>query len=392
MHGDRHVWEFQWVRDLAVAGLLVGLVWLAYSLRAVTLPVLLGLALAYVVNPVVGHASDRWRVPRWASTLAILVSAIAILGGLLVYLLPKLVMQVVRLIQSVPTYLRELAGVMGVNWRGLVERVEERLASALPAVAGAEPASPATEPATAPADPGRLPSVELAEVGGLLMNALTASRAIVGSAIQLGSYVALFCLILVFSFFFFSWKFERILAWFASFIPNQRRARALALASRMDRAVSSFLRGRLIQGALLGAALSLGWWLCGVPYWLVLGMGSGFLNLIPFVAVAMWPVAVVLTWTDQLSAGAALDPVHVLVLPSLVYIVCQGLDAWVLEPLVQGQATNLDPLSVLLAVIAGGALGGLLGMLVAIPVAACLKILSQEELLPRFRRYMQANE
>ena len=55
------------------------------------------------------------------------------------------------------------------------------------------------------------------------------------------------------------------------------------------------------------------------------------------------------------------------------------------EPLVQGQATNLDPLTVMLVVLVGGTLAGLLGMLLAIPLAACEKILSREWLLPKLR-------
>ena len=60
------------------------------------------------------------------------------------------------------------------------------------------------------------------------------------------------------------------------------------------------------------------------------------------------------------------------------------------EPIVQGRVTNLDPLTVLLSVLVGGALAGLLGMVLAIPIAACIKILSQEVLVPRLREYAAA--
>jgi len=83
--------------------------------------------------------------------------------------------------------------------------------------------------------------------------------------------------------------------------------------------------------------------------------------------------------------GAGFSIWAVFVAPSLAYLVVQALDGWVVEPLVQGRATNLDPLSVLLAVLVGGALAGLAGMLVAIPVAACAKILGQEVVVPRLR-------
>ena len=77
--------------------------------------------------------------------------------------------------------------------------------------------------------------------------------------------------------------------------------------------------------------------------------------------------------------------------PTLVYGVGQGLDAWVIEPVVQGQATDLDALTVLLVVLAGGAVAGLLGLLLAIPVAACIKILWHEVAGPRLRAIARAS-
>jgi len=75
----------------------------------------------------------------------------------------------------------------------------------------------------------------------------------------------------------------------------------------------------------------------------------------------------------------------VLLLPTVVYVVAQTIDGWVVEPLVQGKATEMGTLTVLLVVMIGGSLGGLIGLLIAIPVAACIKILCVELLLPYLR-------
>jgi predicted PurR-regulated permease PerM len=68
--------------------------------------------------------------------------------------------------------------------------------------------------------------------------------------------------------------------------------------------------------------------------------------------------------------------------PVLVFAVVQALDGWVLTPMIAGKATNLDPVTIFVAVLAGGSVLGAYGMLLAIPVAACIKILIQESLLP----------
>jgi predicted PurR-regulated permease PerM len=153
---------------------------------------------------------------------------------------------------------------------------------------------------------------------------------------------------------------------------------------QMDKSVAAFIRGRLVQALVMAVVLSIGWWIAGVPSWLLLGVLSGALNLVPFAAVVGFLAALVLAIVDSVAGGGF--SVWVLVWPTVVYVFAQGLDGWVVEPIVQGKATDLDPVSVLLAVMIGGALAGLLGMLIAIPTAACIKILSREVILPRLRR------
>jgi predicted PurR-regulated permease PerM len=115
------------------------------------------------------------------------------------------------------------------------------------------------------------------------------------------------------------------------------------------------------------------------------------LNLIPFAAVIGFLAALVLVLVDTAAGGAGFG-IWTLIWPTAVYVFAQGLDGWVVEPLVQGKATDLDPVSVLIAVMVGGALAGLLGMLIAIPTAACIKILSREVILPRLRKLAAGGE
>ena len=161
----------------------------------------------------------------------------------------------------------------------------------------------------------------------------------------------------------------------------------------MDRTIAAFVRGRLVPAVVMGVLLSVGWWLVGVPYWLLLGMLSGMLNLVPLVAAVGWLAAVLLALLHHLSNSAVPGveaaetgfTIWVVLWPTVVYLAAQAVDGWIVEPIVQGKATDLDPLTVLLAVLIGGALAGLVGLIVAVPVAACIKILSQQVILPRIR-------
>jgi predicted PurR-regulated permease PerM len=73
--------------------------------------------------------------------------------------------------------------------------------------------------------------------------------------------------------------------------------------------------------------------------------------------------------------------------PCLVFGLVQFLEGYVLLPLIAGKATDLDPVSIFVAVLAGAALAGVYGMLLSIPVAACLKIYLREVVMPRLRAW-----
>jgi len=78
--------------------------------------------------------------------------------------------------------------------------------------------------------------------------------------------------------------------------------------------------------------------------------------------------------------------------PVAVYVGAQLLDDWLLSPLIQGKTTGMDTPTILFASFAGGALGGVYGLLLAIPVAACIRILLKEVFWPRFRAWGKGKE
>ena len=103
---DRHLWEFRWVRDLAILLVVVLLLSLVYSIRSITAPIVIGLGLAYVFNPLVNWASRWHRVPRWASTAAAMRAAIAAVLGIANYARPRLRDQIKGMIADLTKFLR----------------------------------------------------------------------------------------------------------------------------------------------------------------------------------------------------------------------------------------------------------------------------------------------
>jgi predicted PurR-regulated permease PerM len=205
-------------------------------------------------------------------------------------------------------------------------------------------------------------------------------------ALGWASYLLIAAVVVVFCFFFFVWKWDALVTWFLPYIPASRRARVVEVVGKMDASVSAFIRGRLVQSVVVAIVLSVGWAVTDVPYWLLLGLAGAALNLVPYAAMAVWPVAVLLATVD----GYAENDFSLwwdVIGASVVYLIAQSLDAYVVEPVVQGKATNLDPLTVLLVVLVGGSLAGLMGMLLAIPIAACVRIVARELVLPKMRQW-----
>ncbi|MCC6679624.1 MAG: AI-2E family transporter [Phycisphaeraceae bacterium] len=403
---------FQWLivslAALAVAAFVLPLVLgLLYAARSVLVPVLAAFALAYIVNPLVNLLHRRLKVRRSLGTAAVMVLAVALVLVVLLLISKPLAQQAGQLVgwlkNDWPTKLQEVLQ-QTQDATADDKTIAPQTDGSELQTNGSEAQPDNTEAQTDNAAPppwwlkwvnreqvhdwaGRgseaLANLDWKQVWSLLVSSLDIGVGTVGTAISFTSYLALAAVVTAFCFFFFSWKFQPLCDWFVPFIPRSHRDKTLELLGKMDQTVAAFIRGRLVQATVMGIVLSVGWWIAGVPGFLLLGLLSGALNLIPFAAVIGCAAAVALSAYGAVAGGQF--TLWVLLWPVLVYAIAQTLDGWVVEPLVQGKATDLDPVTVLLVVMLGAALGGLLGMMLAIPVAACAKILSKEVLLPKLR-------
>ena len=200
-----------------------------------------------------------------------------------------------------------------------------------------------------------------------------------------------------FFFFVFSLSWPAVLTFGDQLLPGKHKDRLHFLLGKMDLAVAGFVRGRLLICGLLGLVFGLGWTLVGVPHAIALGVVIALLTLIPYASSLGLPLAWMLLY-GSLAQDLAQDGFYVadggiiwwkfILFPALIYFLAQFLDDWVLSPKIQGDATGLDTASIIVAVMAGGNLMGMYGMLLAIPVAACIRILLTEELWPRLQAWL----
>jgi predicted PurR-regulated permease PerM len=160
----------------------------------------------------------------------------------------------------------------------------------------------------------------------------------------------------------------------------------------MDKAVGGYFRTRFIIALVMGVLYSVGWGLAGVPYWLLIGMLGGLLGIIPYAAGFAWLAAMLLRFLELENGITGVnDALSVFLWPTLVYAIVQASDDWGLTPWLQGRQLEMNFVTIILAVLIGGAVAGLLGMLLAVPTAACVRIYWSEVMRPRLATYAESH-
>lgn len=200
-------------------------------------------------------------------------------------------------------------------------------------------------------------------------------------------YITFTLFLTAFFFFFISSGWNQFITFSSKFIPDEHHDFTVHLLHRFDRAVSGFIRGRLTIAFIQSIVFSLGYWIIGVPAPVLLGVAVAVLSIVPYAALVGIPVSIGLLWLED-RTGIRGSILWTLGAPVAFYFIGQALDDYVWTPLIQGKSTGMDTPTILFATLAGGALMGVYGLLLAIPLAACIKILLEEVFWPRFQDWI----
>lgn len=154
-------------------------------------------------------------------------------------------------------------------------------------------------------------------------------------------------------------------------IPPAHRDETLGVLDKIGEALGAFFRGQLLVATFVGVASALALtWPVRLPFAILVGLIAGILNLVPLIGpfIAMVPAVALglLSGTPSKALGAA-----------VALLIVQQVDNHLISPNVMGRTVRLHPVTVMLALLVGGTIAGILGMLVVIPVVAAVKILAQ---------------
>lgn len=152
-----------------------------------------------------------------------------------------------------------------------------------------------------------------------------------------------------------------------TYIPRRYHDAYVHLLGVMDEKVGDFIRGTLVRCTVVGILTGVGLYVLGMPFNVILGILAGLLNIVPYIGPYLAGIPAVLLSLAQ--------PFPYPLLVVILYVGVQMVDGVVITPLFLGRAVNLHPLTVILALLIGGRLYGILGLILATPVVAVLKVL-----------------
>ena len=343
--------RFEWLRGLGIASwsivgacaVLALLVWALLQLSIIWPPLIFAVIIVYLFKPLVDKL-EQYRVPRVAGGCL----AYLLFGGLLVLvgvlIVPVINEQAVELVHQFPAVIDNTSS-------GVTE-----LASRLPLPASFQGLDPLGELSSWFADPANREVILgwVSQAGEIARGVLE-----VAVVVFLAPVLAFYILVDAHN---LRRAGERL-------IPATDRAEAIHLMRQIGKAVGGFIRGQLMVALVVGLLSSLALRILDLPFWLIVGMVAGLLNIVPF--IGPW-VGGALGVSTALVVG---DPIRAIWV-AVAFLAIQQFDNHVVSPLILRVAVHLSPVTIILALLAGGSIGGLLGVLIAVPATAVLKIVA----------------
>lgn len=324
-----------------IAGLVVFL-FLVHALREILLPFVAGMAVAYFLDPVADKLEEKG-LSRVLATVVITLAFFLIVAGGLVMLFPLLQAQVVAVAERLPDLFALIERLAG----HALDRIETAL----------------------PADALQKASEAAGDFAGTIVGWLKSIAGRVWSGgLALFSLVSLIVVTPIVSFYMLL-EWDRIVAKVDHLLPRQQAPVIREQLTLMDRTISAFVRGQASVCLVLAIYYAVALSAMGLEAGLLIGLGAGLVSFVPYVG-ALSGIAV--------GVGIAIvqfDTLMPVMGIAAIFLAGQLAESYVLTPRLVGDKVGLHDLWIIFALMAGGALFGFTGVLLAVPTAAVIGVL-----------------
>ncbi|WP_082465998.1 AI-2E family transporter [Agreia sp. Leaf210] len=315
------------------------------QLTTVLIYVGVALFLALGLDPLVSWLERK--LPRWAAIMVVFAGVILAFAGLLLTIIPVIVEQISNLIANFPDIVNRVVD------SDFVKTTERQLSGVVDFDSVAKSVTDFVS------DPNNFVNLG----GGILA---------VGAGVASGVTGAVVVLILTLYFLASLRSIKRVTY---RFVPSSKRAGFIDVSEDITSAVGRYVVGQVSLAAVNGVLSAIFLWIIGAPQFVLLAFIAFLFSLVPLVGTLTGSIIIVLTclFASPLTALVAL----------IWYLVYMQVEAYFLSPRIMNRAVSVPGAVVVIAAVAGGTLGGILGALVAIPVAASTIIIIQKIVFPR---------
>ncbi|MBE9916312.1 AI-2E family transporter [Paenibacillus donghaensis] len=309
-------------------------------LKTVVLPIILTGIVYYLLNPIVNFL-EKHKVKRVYSILMLYMLIIGIVAVLLTLVIPVIREQIMDLVSNFPAYgemIREqFEHLMGSN---IFNQFQESINF----------------------DPQELIKTISQRATSFLNKTWIGIGGFVGSLIE----VVLSVVTVPFILFYLLKDGKKLPGFILGFVPTKLRPETDRVMKEMNHQISSYIRGQIIVSFCIGALLFIGYLIIGLKYSLILAVIAAFTSVVPYLgpAIAITPALIV----------AAVTSPFMLLKMIIVWTVVQLIEGKFISPQVMGKTLKIHPITIIFVILTSGNLFGIVGILLAVPGYAVLKV------------------
>lgn len=320
------------VKSLLLLAALVGAIWFLKSISWVISLLIISLLIVYTLYPLLTFLKTKWRLPHLGAVIVVFLFFLLLCVLSICLLIPVIHTELTEIMLNLPLYMLKVQNY--IDW--LTAQI--------------------------------LHFEMQNEIRSFIMNLPQEFSQLMEYVFE-GTKVVVFALVylffIMFLVFYLLYDFHSIRKQLIYLVPKVHRPVALRIISLVDNNVGGFIRGSLLRCLIVGVVTGLVLYLIGMPHALLLGIIAGLFNFILYIGPYIAAIPALLL------SFSSITPAPWVVL--LVYVAIQLADGTLLAPFLLGKTVKLKPITIIVSILVGGTVGGLLGMVVAVPLAGIVK-------------------
>lgn len=309
-------------------------------ISAIGVPVACGAVIYYLVKPIYDYLLNK-KVPKGIAILLVMVGVIVIFIMIITSLVPIIQKQLLDLVSQLPYYYQIISEqVEKFMQTGFFETIQEQF--------------------------NKINTDFIQSITERLNGILNFTFSGIGSVVGIIGNIVITIMTMPVILYYLLKDGNKVIPFVTRMFPTRSQHKISVMLNEMNQQVSSYIRGQITVAICVGFTYIIGYTLIGLPYGVTIGMIAGLLTIIPYLGS-------IIGLTPALIIGFVTNPtlaLHVF----LVFVIEQLIESRVLQPLILGSSLKMHPVTILIILLAAGKMFGLVGLLIAVPVYAVVKV------------------